>query len=74
MVASYKYLGHYITYDLSDDDDDNINRQRRALFVQGNVILVYNLLHVMLDDNVLLYGPLYMLCTTCMHMMLLSLE
>ena len=28
MVASYKYLGHYITDDLSDDDDDDddINR------------------------------------------------
>ena len=25
-------------YDLSDDDDD-INRQRRTLFVQGNIIL-----------------------------------
>ena len=37
MVASYKYLGHYITDDLSDDDD--INRQRRTLFVQGNIIL-----------------------------------
>ena len=30
------YLGHVITYDLSDDDD--INRQRRTLFVQGNII------------------------------------
>ena len=28
---------HYITDDLSDDDD--INRQRRTLFVQGNIIL-----------------------------------
>ena len=37
MVASYKYLGHYITDYLSDDDD--INRQRRTLFVQGNIIL-----------------------------------
>ena len=37
MVASYKYLGQYITDDLSDDDD--INRQRRTLFVQGNIIL-----------------------------------
>ena len=37
VVASYKYLGHYITDDLSDDDD--INRQRRTLFVQGNRIL-----------------------------------
>ena len=36
MVASYKYLGHYITDDLSDDDD--INRQRRTLFAQGNII------------------------------------
>ena len=30
VVASYKYLGHYITDYLSDDDD--INRQRRTLF------------------------------------------
>ena len=37
MVASYKYLGHYIKDYLSDDDD--INRQRRTLFVQGNIIL-----------------------------------
>ena len=37
VVASYKYLGHYITDDLSDDAD--INRQRRTLFVQGNIIL-----------------------------------
>ena len=37
VVASYKYLGHYITDDLSDDDDDDINRQRRTLIVQGNI-------------------------------------
>ena len=37
VVASYKYLGYYITDDLSDDED--INRQRRTLFVQGNIIL-----------------------------------
>ena len=37
VVASYKYLGHYITDDLSDDDD--VNRQPRTLFVQGNIIL-----------------------------------
>ena len=37
VVASYKYLGHYITDYLSDDDD--INRQRRTLFVQGSIIL-----------------------------------
>ena len=37
VVASYTYLGHYITGGLSDDDD--INRQRRTLFVQGNNIL-----------------------------------
>ena len=37
VVASYKYLGYYITGDLSDDDAD-INRQRRTLFVQGNII------------------------------------
>ena len=38
VVASYKYLGHYIRDDLSDDDDIN-RRQRRTLFVQGNIIL-----------------------------------
>ena len=37
VVASYQYLGHYITDDLSDDDDTN--RQRRTLFVKGNIIL-----------------------------------
>ena len=37
VVASYKCIGHYITDDLSDDDD--INRQRRTLFVQGNITL-----------------------------------
>ena len=38
MVPSYKYIGHYIT-DYRSDDDDDINRQRRTLFVQGNIIL-----------------------------------
>ena len=38
VVASYKYLGHYIADDLSDDDD--INRQRRTLFVQGNNVFL----------------------------------
>ena len=37
VVASYNYLGHYITDDLSDDED--INRQRKTLFVLGNIIL-----------------------------------
>ena len=37
VVDTYKYLGRYITEDLSDDVD--INRQRRTLFVQGNIIL-----------------------------------
>ena len=32
------YLGNYISDDLPDDDDD-INRQRRTLYMQGNVIL-----------------------------------
>ena len=36
VVVSYKYVGHYISDDLSDDED--INRQRRPLFVQGNII------------------------------------
>ena len=31
VVATYKYLGNYISDDLSDDDD--INRQRRTLYV-----------------------------------------
>ena len=37
VVASYAYLENYITDDLSDDD--NVNRQRRTLFVQWNIIL-----------------------------------
>ena len=37
VVATYKYLGNYISDDLSDDD--NINRQCRTLYVQGNIIL-----------------------------------
>ena len=37
VVATYKYLGNYISDDLSDDDD--INRQRTTLYVQGNIIL-----------------------------------
>ena len=37
ITAEDKYLGHYITDDLSDDDD--INRQRRTSFVQVNIIL-----------------------------------
>ena len=38
VVATYKYLGNYISDDLSDDDD--INRQRRTLYVHiGNIIL-----------------------------------
>ena len=36
-IISRVVNGHYITDDLSDDDD--INRQRRTLFVQGNIIL-----------------------------------
>ena len=36
VVAKYKYLGNYISDDLSDDDD---NRQSRTLYVQGNIIL-----------------------------------
>ena len=46
VVASYKYLGHYITDDLSDDDDDDINRQRRTLFVQGNILYCESLICV----------------------------
>ena len=36
VVATYKYLGNYISDDLSDDD---INRQCRTLCIQGNIIL-----------------------------------
>ena len=41
MFASYKCIGHYITDDLSDDDD--INRQRKQLFVQGNILRKLNM-------------------------------
>ena len=37
VAASYTYPGHCITDYFSDDGD--INRQRRTLFVQGNIIL-----------------------------------
>jgi len=37
VVATHKYLGNYISDDPSDDDD--INRQHRTLYVQGNIIL-----------------------------------
>ena len=37
VVATYKYLGNYISDERSDDDD--INRQRRTLYIQGNIIL-----------------------------------
>ena len=37
VVATYRYLGNYISDELSYDDD--INRQRRTLYVQGNIIL-----------------------------------
>lgn len=36
-VASFKYLGYIFTNDLTDDAD--IDRQRRKIFVQGNIIL-----------------------------------
>ena len=60
MAASYKYLGHYITDDLSDDDD--INRQRITLFVQGNIILrTFNMcsLGVKLTLFRTYYSPMY---------------
>ena len=54
VVASYKYLGHYITDDLSDDDD--INRQRRTLFVQGNIILrKFNMCSFLCETHTLSY-------------------
>ena len=67
VVASYKYLGHYITDDLSDDDDDDdddddINRQRRTLFVQGNIILrMFNMcsLGVKLTPFPTYWSPMY---------------
>ena len=37
VVATYKYLGNYTSDDISDDDD--INRQRRTPYVQGNIRL-----------------------------------
>ena len=37
VVATFKYLGNYISDDLSDGDD--INKQHRTLYVQGNIIL-----------------------------------
>lgn len=35
-VTEYKYLGCYITHDLSDDKD--IDRQRRKLYIAGNTL------------------------------------
>ena len=60
VVTSYNYLGHDITDDLSDDDD--INRQRRTLFVQGNIILrKFNMfsLGVKLTLFCTYYSPMY---------------
>ena len=37
VVATYKYIGNYISDDLNDIGD--INRQCRTLCVQGNIIL-----------------------------------
>ena len=37
MCSSFKYLGHIICHDLSDNTD--FERQRRKLYVQGNIIL-----------------------------------
>ena len=39
-----KYLGHYITDDLSDDDD--INRQRGTLFVFKGILYCESLICV----------------------------
>ena len=44
MVTSYKYLGHYITDDLLDDED--ISRQRRTLFVQWHNIIILQKFHM----------------------------
>ena len=37
MCSSFKYLGHIICHDLSDNKD--IERQRRKLYEQGNIML-----------------------------------
>ena len=37
VIKTYKYLGNYISNDLSDDYD--INRQQRTLYIKGIVIL-----------------------------------
>ena len=37
VIATCRYLGNYSANDLSDDD--NINRQRRTLYVQRHMIL-----------------------------------
>ncbi|XP_022814469.1 uncharacterized protein LOC111348188 [Spodoptera litura] len=37
MVASFRYLGHILTEDLTDDAD--LERERRALAVRGNMIV-----------------------------------
>ena len=39
VVASYNYFGHYITDDLSDDDD--INRQRRFCVIPPELCCIH---------------------------------
>jgi hypothetical protein len=36
-VTKFKYLGHMIDYDLSDDDD--IKREIRNMFVRSNILM-----------------------------------
>ena len=40
-VNKYKYLGHCISDDLSDDDD--MTRQYRKIYAQGNALLMAGL-------------------------------
>ena len=57
MVDTNKYLGHYITEDLSDDAD--INGQRRTLFVQGNIIMLRKFYMRSIDVKLTLFHTLF---------------
>jgi len=37
FVSHFKYLGHFITHNLSDDND--IQREIRSMFVRCNVLI-----------------------------------
>ena len=67
VVATYipcKYLGNYISDDLSDDDD--INRQRRMLYVQVNIKNIAKILYA------LPRGKAHNTCGTKTHMVFLA--